>query len=99
MPRLNVRRKSSSGTLPSLFSNSKTRQHRPLPTVHFNAEALGQNARRVVRDAAAGDVRRALQHARLGHSVCMRLEIAAVDLEQFVGHRAVQFGDETSSRE
>ena len=43
-----------------------------------------ENARRVVGDAAAGDVGRAFQHARVNERAD-RFQIAAMHLQQFVG--------------
>ena len=65
MPRLNVRRQSSSGMLPILRSSSKIGSTGQEPVSISNAQALGQNARSVVGDAAAGDVRRALEQSRV----------------------------------
>ena len=65
MPMLNVRSMSSSGTAPARCSHPKiggTLPRRPSTT---RLGAVGQDARQVVGDAAAGDVRHALDQTRV----------------------------------
>ena len=63
---------------------------RPGAGIDLGRQALRQHARRVVGDAAAGDVRRAPQQALLRQRA-NGLQIAAMHLEQRIGHRPAQF--------
>src|ERR1035438_8845057 len=65
---------------PDLPQQLKHRQHRP--GSHFNphAQPLRQNPRSVLGDAAAGDMRRALDQSRLVHRA-QRSQIAAMNLQ------------------
>ena len=80
MPRLKVRRQSSSGMSPILRSSSKIGEDGPGADVDAHAEAFRQNARRIVGDAAAGDVRRAFQNFRVVKGA-QRLQITAMQLQ------------------
>ena len=64
IPRLNVRRQSSSGMSPMLAQQLENRQHRPGTDLDAHAQAFRQNARRVFGDSSAGDMRRALAATR-----------------------------------
>ena len=61
----------------------------PAGEIDLGSQLLGQHARRIVSDAAAGDVRGAEQDAADGAD---RFGIAAVNFQQFVGSGALQIG-------
>ena len=58
-PRLNVRRQSSSGTVADLAQHLEQRRNLPGSGVDRGRQSFRQHARQIIRDAAAGDMRRA----------------------------------------
>ena len=64
MPMLNVRNISSSAIAPARLQQLEERRHRPRAAIDRRGAPVGQHARQVVGDAAAGDVRHALDRAR-----------------------------------
>ena len=64
-PQLNVRSISGSAMPPVAASQRNTRQHRHAREIDAHAESVGQHARNVLGEAAAGDVRERLDAAGL----------------------------------
>ena len=81
MPMLNVRQASASGTSPlrtSHVNSAGTSQRR---TVDARRRALGQHARHVVGEPAAGDVRHAVDQA-VANQRQQRIQVGAVRAQQ-----------------
>ena len=64
MPQLNTRSISVGATPPVRASQREHRRHRPVRGVQRGGRAVGQHARQIAGQAAAGDVRRRLQQPR-----------------------------------
>ena len=84
---------SSSGTSPRSASSRNSGGISQAPTLIRAPQALGQDPRQVVGDAAAGDVRGGVNAALLEQRP-HRLEVAAVDLEQLVRDARAELGQD-----
>ncbi len=65
------------------------RRHRPGPDVDARRDAAGQDAGNVVGEAAAGDVRQAVDGAGRDQPA-QRRQVGAVHLQELLPHRPVQ---------
>ena len=90
MPMLNVRSMSSSGTPPALLEPLEDRRHAATPTRSIaRVRARRQHARQVVGDAAAGDVRHALDDGpRVAEQRADDRQIRTMRREQRLADRA-----------
>ena len=94
---LKTRNISASGTLPSFWSQGKTGGTSHEPRRSRIAQAFGQDSRRVVDQAAAGDVRDPVDDPLDPVVAIDRLHGPDVDpgrLEELVGDRAAELGHE-----
>ena len=96
---LKTRNISASGTLAELLEPGEDRGDVPRPASEANGAAFGQDPRRVVDQAAAGDVGDAVHDPLDAVMAIDRLDGPDVDpgrLEELVGDGPAQLGDERS---
>ena len=86
IPMLKTRCISSKETSPSRCDDLEDRRHRPRARLDDDVEPLGQHARDVVVEAAAGDVRHAVDEVGVEKRL-ERAQVGEVRIEQHVGDR------------